>query len=109
MGLVENCLDHSRGLDPVRAFRCHDLAQRIPRIADPEMDDQGDLSHRQDRPRHAALHPLPGARHLRYASYATQMEATEFNMAAPDDPVRPALSADFLCQRPAVVFRALDL
>ena len=49
MGLVENCLDHSRGLDLVRVFHCHDLAQRIPRIADSEMDDQGDLS-RSTRP-----------------------------------------------------------
>ena len=32
----------------------------------------------------------------------------QFNMAAPDDPVRSALAADFLYRRPAVVFRALD-
>src|SRR5712672_2063156 len=108
MGLVENSLDHSRGLDLVRVCHCHELAQRIPRLADSEMDDQGDLSHRQDRSRHAALHALPGPRHLRYASYPTQVEATEFNVAAPDDPVRSALAADFLYRRPAVVCGALD-
>src|SRR4051812_1327631 len=108
MGLVESCLDYRRGLDPVRLCHCHDLAQRIPRVVDPEMDDQGDLSDRQDRSRHAALHPLPGARHLRYAAYPTQVEATQFNMAATRYPVRSALIADFLYWRPAIVFRALD-
>ena len=81
MGLVQNRPDDSRGLDPFRVCHCHDLAQHISRVADPEMDDQSDLSHRQDRPRHAALHALPGARRVRHALYLTQMEATDIKLA----------------------------
>jgi len=76
--LVEKlALTIAAALDPVRVCHCHDLAQRIPRIADPEMDDQGDLipSTRPISTCCASPH-FPGARHLRYASYPTQVEAT---------------------------------
>src|SRR6185369_9675523 len=51
-----------RGLDGLRLRDRDDLAYPGPRSTDPEMDDQGDLSDRQDRSRHAALHPFPRAR-----------------------------------------------
>ena len=53
--------DHGAGVDRLRVPDRDDLAQRLPGCDGAEMDDQADLSDRQDRSRHAALHPLPRA------------------------------------------------
>ena len=95
-------------LDGVCAPDRHDLAQPVPGIADSEMDDQGDLSDRQDRPRYAALHALPRAGAAGGPVFSAQGGNTRLQMAASADSVRSAFAADFLLRRIPVLWRALD-
>src|SRR4029079_6280626 len=95
-------------LDGVCAPDRHDLAQPVPGIADSEMDDQGDLSDRQDRTRHAALHALPRAGVAGGPVFSAQGGNTRLQMAASADSVRSAFAADFLLRRIPVLWRALD-
>ena len=54
-----------------------DLAHPGPGMPGAEMDDQGDLSDRQDRSRHAASHPLPGAGGRGHAISAAPLGAAQ--------------------------------
>jgi hypothetical protein len=74
----------------------HDPARRIPGEFGAKMDDQGDLSDRQERSRYAALHPLPRRGARRHALSPAPLGAAHLEMAASADPVRSAFAADFL-------------
>jgi hypothetical protein len=63
---------------------------------DPEMDDQGDLPDRQDRSRSAAAFALPRRGNGGHAVFPAQGCHPRLPVAAPADPVRSALAADFL-------------
>src|SRR3984893_10734523 len=95
-------------VDGLRIPDRHDLAQRLSGITGAEMDDQGDLSDRQDRPRYAAFHALPrfgaGGRPI----FSAQGGDTQLEMAASDGAVRPAFASAFLLRRIPVLWRALD-
>ena len=86
----------------------HDLARPVAGSHDPEMDDQGDLSDRQDRSRYAAAHALPRLGNGGHAIFPAQGCPARLQMAAPADLVRSALAADFLLRRIPVLWRALD-
>ena len=96
------------GVDGVCASDRHDLAQPVPGIADSEMDDQGDLSDRQDRSRYAALHALPRAGAAGRPVFSAPGGDTRLHMAASADSVRSAFAADLLLRRIPVLWRALD-
>ena len=82
-------------VDGLRIPDRHDLARPVPGCHGAEMDDQGDLSDRQDRPRHAAIHALPrfGARGR--PIFSAQGGDTQLQMAAPDGVVRSAFASLF--------------
>ncbi len=54
----------------------HDLAQRVPGVLDTEMDDQGDLSDRQNQSGFAAPYPLPRAGSCGHPIFPTQGRGT---------------------------------
>ncbi len=95
-------------LDGLRIPDRHDLAHPVPGCHGAEMDDQGDLSDRQDRPRYAAFHALPrfgaGGRPI----FSAQVGDTQLEMAASDGAVRSAFASAVLLRRIPVLWRALD-
>src|SRR3979411_693119 len=72
------------------------------------MDDQGDLSDRQDRPRYAAFHTLPRFGAGAHPLFSAQIGDPHLEMAAPDGAVRPAFAAAVLLRRIPVLWSALD-
>src|SRR3954465_10561653 len=109
MGVVQGGDGAGRDLARLRAADRDDLARPRARSAGPEMDDQGDLPDRQDRPRHAALHAFYRAGDLDYLFHPAPLEGAAFEMAAPGHPVRSAFPADLLPRGVPVILCALDL
>src|ERR1700730_16151831 len=100
--------DRGLRMDGLRVPDRDDLAQRVPGIADTEMDDQGDLSDRQDRPRYAAFHALPRSGAGGHPIFSAQVGDTHVEMAEPAGAVRSAFAAAVLLRRIPVLWRALD-